>query len=58
MYRQHVIVHDCLNTYLFLNLGIFFLGVNQVENDVECACKNEGKEETESGQIDVALSAK
>lgn len=32
--------------------------MDQVENDVECARKNEGKEETESSQVDVSLSAR
>jgi hypothetical protein len=40
-----------------LELGVLFLGVNEVEGDVECPSQDEGKEEGESSQVDVALCA-
>ena len=43
------------NAYLLLELSVFLLGVDEVEDDVERASENEGKEETESGEIGVTL---
>lgn len=45
-------------TYLFLEFGIFFLSMNQIEDDIECSGEYEGKEEAESGEIGVSLRAK
>jgi hypothetical protein len=40
-----------------LQLGIFTLRVDEVEDDVERARKDEGEEETEAGEVGVALRA-
>ena len=45
-------------TYRLLELGVLFLGVNEVEGDVECPSEDEGEEEGEYGQVDIALCAK
>ena len=45
------------NAYLLLELSVFLLGVDEVEDDVERASENEGKEETESGEVGVTLRA-
>ena len=36
-------------TYLFLEFGVLFLGVDEVEDDVECAGEDEGEKEAEAG---------
>ena len=42
-------------TYILLQLGVLLLGMNEVENDVECACENKGEEQAEAGEVRVAL---
>ena len=42
--------------YGIFEFGVFLLGVDQVEDDVEGASKNEGEEEAEARQVDIALS--
>ena len=44
-------------THRLLELGVLFLGVNQVEGDVECPGQDKREEEGESSQVDVALCA-
>lgn len=44
-------------THLLLQLCIFLLGMNQIEDDVERAGEDEREEETEAGQVCVALRA-
>jgi hypothetical protein len=36
-------------TYLFLEFGVLLLGVDEVEDDVECAGEDEGEKEAEAG---------
>ena len=42
-------------THRVLQLRVLLLRVDQVEDDVERAGENEGEEETESGEVRVAL---
>ena len=44
-------------THRVLQLRVLLLRVDQVEDDVERASENEGKEETESGEVGVTLRA-
>ena len=44
--------------YGFLELGIFFLGVDEVESDVECSGQHQGQEEGEPSQVGITLGAK
>ena len=53
--RREEKVRRCENAYLLLELSVFLLGVDEVEDDVERASENEGKEETESGEVGVTL---
>ena len=45
-------------TYLLLQFGVLLLGMNEVEDDVECAGENEGEEEAETSEIGIALCAR
>lgn len=38
-----------------LDFGVFFLGMDEVEGDVECPCEDEGEEEGESCKVCIAL---
>ena len=40
-----------------LQFGVLSLGMNEVEEDVECAGEDKGKEETEPGQVHITLGA-
>lgn len=44
-------------TYSLLELRVLLLRVKQIENNVERASKDKGQEETEAGEIHVALCA-
>ena len=44
-------------THILFEFGIFLLCVDEVEEDVECAGENKGKEQAESSQVDVPLRA-
>jgi len=48
-----------VNVYadLFLQFCILLLGVDKVENDVECACEHQREEECEACQICISLRA-
>lgn len=46
-----------MSTYGVLQLSIFFLGVDEFLDDVECAGKDEGEKETKAGEVGVALGA-
>ena len=43
------------NAYRLLEFSVFLLCVDEVKDDVERAGENEGEEETESGEVRVAL---
>lgn len=44
--------------YGFLELGVFFLGVDEVEGDVEYSDQHQGQEKGEPSEVCVALGAK
>ena len=44
-------------THILLELGVLFLGMDKVKDDVERAGEDEGEEETEAGEVRVALCA-
>ena len=43
--------------HLFLQFGKLVLGVDQVQDDIECASENKGKEEAEPSQVGISLRA-
>ena len=45
------------NAYLLLELSVFLLGVDEVEQDVERAGENKGEEQAEACEVDVSLCA-
>ena len=45
-------------TYLLLEFEVLLLRVDEVQDDVECAGKDEREEKTETSQVDISLSAK
>lgn len=46
------------STYLLLQFSIFFLCVDEVEEDVERAREDKREEEAETGQVGIALRAR
>ena len=44
-------------TYLFLEFGVFVLSMDKIEDDVECASEDEGKEKAEPSKICISLGA-
>lgn len=45
-------------TYLLLQLGVFLLGMDEVENNIKCTGENKREEETEAGEVGIALCAR
>ena len=48
-------VGDVSITYLLLQLSVLLLSVDEIEDDVECAGKNERKEQAKASEICVPL---
>lgn len=46
-----------MTTYGVLQFAIFFLGVDEFLDNVECAGEDKGEEETEAGEVGIALGA-
>ena len=44
-------------SHLLLEPGVLFLGVNEVEENVEGPGEHEGEEEAEAGEVDISLRA-
>ena len=42
---------------LFLEFAVLLLGMDEVKDDVECACEDEGKEEGEACEVGITLRA-
>ena len=55
MGHRHKEREDYTYVNLLLKLGVLLLGVDEIENDVECARKHEGEEERESSQVGIPL---
>jgi hypothetical protein len=46
-----------IHKYLLFQLGILFLGMNQIENNIETTSQHERKEKAKAGQVCVPLRA-
>ena len=56
--NKYGIGRQAVTTYRFLQLSVFLLSMNEVQENVECARQHEGQEKAEPGKIHVPLSAR
>jgi len=56
--NKYGIGRQAVTTHRFLQLGVFLLSLDEVQDDVECARQHEGQEKAEPGKIHVPLSAR
>lgn len=44
-----------ITPYLLFQFGVLLLGMDQVEDDIECSSENEGEEKAEPSQVGISL---